>query len=132
MKKILFLLSLALCACSGGKKEGKPEMTDSVAVFESEHNTPDSSNELCILSGTLCIGHEVCSFKPDGSDDEFWIVDKTGRLDEAYNKAAKGAKNAKPVRATLKLEYDGVWDDGFAAEYSGVYFVRDIISVQAE
>lgn len=91
--------------------------------------TNKSFDELYTLSGTLCIGHEVRSFKPDGCDEEFWIVDKTGRLNDTYDKVTKGEKNGKPVRATLKLEYNGVWDDGFAAEYSGVYLVREILSV---
>lgn len=94
--------------------------------------TMRSFDELYTLSGTLCIGHEVRSFKPDGCDEEFWIVDKTGRLNDVYDKVTKGVKNGKPVNAILKLEYNGAWDDGFAAEYSGVYFVREILSVNPQ
>ena len=102
----------------------------SIQLYNTDSSaTKKSFDELYTLSGTLCIGHEVRSFKPDGGDEEFWIVDKTGRLNDTYDKVTKGEKNGKPVRATLKLEYNGVWDDGFAAEYSGVYLVREILSV---
>lgn len=88
-----------------------------------------STDVLYKMKGTLTIGHEVRSFLPDNGSNEFWIVDKTGRLSTMYDKITKGQKNGKPVKATLKVEYNGKWDDGFAAEYPGVYFVREIISM---
>ena len=58
-------------------------------------------------------------------------MDKTGRLEHMYDDATGGQKNGKPCRATLKVEYNGKWDDGFAAEYDGVYFVREVIALDA-
>lgn len=105
----------------------------SIQFYSTEFSAAKKSfDELYTLSGTLCIGHEVRSFKPEGCDEEFWIVDKTGRLNDVYDKVTNGVKNGKPVQATLKLEYNGVWDDGFAAEYSGGYFVREVLSVNAQ
>ena len=89
-----------------------------------------SSDILYTMSGTVRIGHEVRSFQPANSDEEFWLVDKTGTLNAMYDELTGGVKNGKPVEATLKLEYNGKWDDGFAAEYSGVYFVREVISLK--
>ena len=91
-------------------------------------------NELCkdelyTLKGSVIIGHEVRSFKPDESNDEYWIIDKTGTLNELYDKATQGEKCGKPVPAVLRVEYNGKWDDGFATEYSGVLLVREIISL---
>lgn len=108
-----------------------PLFDENSIVFSNTESSASakSCDELYTLSGTLCIGHEVRSFKPDGCDEEFWIVDKTGRLNEIYDKVTKGVKNGKPVSATLRMEYNGVWDDGFAAEYSGVYLVREVLSV---
>ena len=107
-----------------------PLFDENSVVFT--ENTARPEDELTVLGGTVRIGHEVRSFCPDGSDMEFWIVDKTGRLNEAYDKITGGIKNGKPAHATLKVEYNGKWDDGFAAEYSGVYFVREVIAIQAE
>ena len=44
----------------------------------------------------------------------------------------KGQKNGKPVKATLRLEYNGKWDDGFAAEYDGTYLVREVVELKVE
>lgn len=85
---------------------------------------------LLVQEGFLTIGHEVRSFRPDGSDEEFWIIDKTGRLAGMYDKVTGGMKNGKPVKVRLKLEYNGKWEDGFAAEYAGVYFVREVLAVE--
>lgn len=85
---------------------------------------------LLVQEGILTIGHEVRSFRPDGSDEEFWIIDKTGRLTGMYDKVTGGMKNGKPAKVRLKLEYNGKWEDGFAAEYAGVYFVREVLAVE--
>lgn len=109
-----------------------PLFDENSIVFSNKgkENGTKSYDELYTLSGTLCIGHEVRSFKPDGCDKEFWIVDKTGKLNDLYDNITKGKKNGKPVHAKLKLEYNGVWEDGFAAEYPGVYFVREVLYVK--
>lgn len=86
-------------------------------------------DELITMSGTLRIGHEVRSFVPDGSGEDFWIVDKTGTLSGKYDALTGGVKNGKAVSAKLRLEYNGKWDDGFAAEYDGVYFVREVVAL---
>lgn len=91
-----------------------------------------SMDLLYTMEGELSIGHEVRTFTPSGSDREFWIVDKTGQLLEKYDKVTKGQKNGKPVKALLRLEYNGKWDDGFAAEYDGTYFVREVVELKSE
>ena len=62
--------------------------------------------------------------------EEYWIVDKTDSLNDIYDKVTKERKNGKPLQAVLKVEYNGKWNDGFAADYAGVFFVREIISVK--
>ena len=82
---------------------------------------------LYVQSGEVRIGHEVRSFRPDKVGREFWRVDKTVTLTTGYERKTGGQKNGKSLRMTLKLEYNGKWNDGFAAEYDGVYFVREVI-----
>lgn len=89
-----------------------------------------SEDVLYTMSGTVTLGHEVRSFIPDNSDKEYWIVDKTGNMEKAYDNATGGIKNGQPAQATLKLEYNGKWDDGFAAEYDGVMFVREVVDLK--
>lgn len=94
---------------------------------------PDSAlsrDVLYTMKGVMCMAHEVRSFIPDGSDDEYWIVDKTGRLEELYDKVTGGQKSGEPVNAILRLEYNGKWDTGFAEDYDGVFFVREIVEMK--
>ena len=53
-------------------------------------------------------------------------------MNERYDKITGGMKNGKPVNATLKVEYDGKRTDGFAADYPGVYLVREILEIKPE
>ncbi len=88
-----------------------------------------SKDILYTLEGELRVAHEVRSFVPAGSDKEYWFVDKTGVLLDMYDRVTGGQKNGRPVKAVLKVEYNGKWDDGFAEQYDGVYLVREVISV---
>lgn len=135
MKQFALLMMLGLCACTGNQKSGNAQdgnATDSVRI---EAATPAGTenlqeDSLVTLSGMVRLGHEVRSFQPENSDKEFWIVDKSGQLEGKYNKLTGGNKNGKPVKATLKLKYDGQWEDGFAAEYDGVYLVSEVIQLE--
>lgn len=132
MNKLLLLLVLMLasCAVNNSKKvSAKGNITENNVNSENNNVSDKSKGIIHCMSGVVCIGHEVRSFKPDDSEEEFWIIDKTGTLNQKYDSITGGMKNGKPLRATLKLEYDGMWEDGFAAEYSGVYFVREIIKL---
>lgn len=84
-----------------------------------------SRDVLYTMPGMLCIGHEAYSFIPDESGKEYWIVDKTGRLEAMYDEATGGRKDGTPIKATLRLEYNGKWDTGFAELYDGVFLVRE-------
>lgn len=102
---------------------------NSIELCDVKTDATISKDILYTMEGELRIAHEVRSFKPSDSEGEFWIVDKTGQLEDMYDKITKGQKNGKPVKATLKLEYNGKWDDGFAEDYDGVYFVREVVDL---
>lgn len=88
-----------------------------------------SRDVLYTLEGILRMGHEVRSFVPSGSDKEYWVADKTGKLGGMYDRVTGGKKNGSPVRAVLKLEYGGRRGDGFAGQYDGVWLVREVVGV---
>lgn len=98
------------------------------ASIELCDDSPDalSRDVLYTMPGLLCIGHEAYSFIPDDSGKEYWIVDKTGRLEAMYDEATGGRKDGTPIKVTLRLEYNGKWDTGFAELYDGVFLVREI------
>ena len=56
----------------------------------------------------------------------YWIVDKTGELTQKYDNVTKGVKNGTPVYAELEVVDMGKSDEGFAADYDGVYQVMKI------
>lgn len=92
--------------------------------------TNNQKEQTMTVIGTLVMGHEVRSFTAKGDTTEYWITDKTGRLTELYNKAVPdGMQNYTPVYTELKVIDRGKSDEGFAAEYAGVYEIEDIISI---
>lgn len=85
-----------------------------------------------LVEGRLILGHEVCSFVADGDTADYWVIDKTGELDKQYEELTKGKKNGTSVHAILEVMDMGKSDEGFAAEYDGVYHVTGISQLSAE
>lgn len=127
MRKILFF-TLAVALLSMGtacRRTGTLDKQTSVPTLNQE-----DSSSLIFVSGRLIIGHEVRSFIADGDTTEYWIIDETDSLKPLYEKAA--GEKAKPytaVKASLRVVDAGKSAEGFAAEYDGVYRVKEIIEV---
>lgn len=131
--------------CTAGKRyvlvyDAHPDKALLIETGDEEPLFDEASIELCddspvalsrdvlyTMTGELSIAPETYSFRPDGSDEEYWIVDKTGRLETMYDEATGGRKDGTPIKATLRLEYNGKWDTGFAELYDGVFLVREFI-----
>lgn len=84
------------------------------------------TKEMLTLKGELVIGAETRTFKPEGSSDTYWVIDKTGKLYREYDKVTGGIKNGTPVHAELQVEDAGKSKEGFAATYKSVYNVHKI------
>ncbi len=82
------------------------------------------------VKGTLVIGHEVRSFVKEGDSLDYWIDDETGNLMRKYDELTKGTKNGTPVYAELEIIDMGKADEGFAAEYTGVYKVVKVVNIE--
>lgn len=125
--KTLFTLMLALGLCSACQQSPRPAAPAAAnSAQASADSLPDS---LQTLRGIVRISPEVRSFTPEGSTTEYWLADRTGQLEQAYDRVTDGRKTGTPVKATLKVAYDGRWDDGFAAQYDGVYLLYQIVSL---
>lgn len=129
--------------CTAGKRyvlvyDAHPDKALLIETGDEEPLFDEASIELCddlpvalsrdvlyTMTGELSIAPETYSFRPDGSDEEYWIVDKTGRLEAMYDEATGGRKDGTPIKVTLRLEYNGKWDTGFAELYDGVFLVRE-------
>lgn len=90
------------------------------------------ADSVALLRGRIVLAHEVRSFVPEGDTTEYWIVDRSGALEREYDRVTGGKKNGSPARVELKLRYKGPSDEGFAAEYAGVFEVVEVISVEKE
>lgn len=106
-----------------------PLFDEQSICFTNSKEAKWSQDILYMLDGTLTIGHEIRTFQPNDSKDAYWIIDKTGTLYQQYDRITNGQKNGKPVHATLKIEYNGKWTDGFASEYPGTFIIREIINL---
>lgn len=95
--------------------------------LQSVETVPDAvltpAKEVLTVKGELVIGHEVRSFTTEGDSVSYWVVDKTGELCPKYDEVTQGNKNGIPVYAELEVVDMGKSDEGFAAEYDGVYHV---------
>ncbi len=124
MKKQLILgivsagLCLAACRPAAQKQEGSVQEVSAV------------SDSVVTCSGRLVMGHEACSFTPDGDTLSYWVVDRSGELEKRYEEALPAsAQPYTPVSAELKVKKTGPSSEGFAAEYDGVVEVQAIIRV---
>ena len=90
----------------------------------------NKKSEIKVVTGILCIGHEVRSFTDEANGKEYWVIDKSGKLIKSYQ-AVIGTEIMKyqPIKAILKVQDIGEQTDGFGAEYEGTYEVKEIISL---
>lgn len=93
---------------------------------------PVQQKETIAVKGELIIAHEVRSFVADGDTTCYWVVDKTGELYDKYDELTKGQKNGTPVHAELEVRDMGKSQEGFAADYDGVYEVVKVGRLSAE
>ncbi len=82
------------------------------------------------VKGELVIGHEISTFVSCNDTTLYWIVDPSGKLQQAYDQATQGTRNGYPAYAELQVKDMGRSGEGFAAGYAGVYEVTAVGKVQ--
>ncbi len=91
-----------------------------------------NTNELETLKGHVVWGHEVRTFKPCGSNQTFWVADDSGKLKDAYNTYTLKDKDVyQSIYAELEVTYKGKANEGFPANYDGVYEVLNTKETRA-
>lgn len=78
------------------------------------------------MHGIVTIAPEVRTFRPDGTTTDYWIIDKSGYLQEKYNEA-----KVPEWKVKAELELKEVTDPTaeFAKNYAGTYEVMRVISL---
>lgn len=139
---ILLLTAAAVSCISRAPHSGSPadpavpaDRSDAAATAcgTTDCDTTDcDTTAATVIRGRVVFSHEVRAFTPKGDTTEYWLQDRGGALEEAYDRLTGGVKNGTPVRAELRVRYLGPSDEGFAAEYAGVYRVMEIIRLERE
>lgn len=88
------------------------------------------SINLQIVTGILTIGPEIRSFKNSKDQTEYWLIDKTQKLYEEYDRITQGVKNGSPIEAELVVKNLGKCNEGFAADYAATYEIIKIIHLK--
>lgn len=135
LRRVLLTASAAmlLAACGSTQRRGAatPDATHSTPAAASASNVY-AVDSLVTLRGRVVVAHEVRAFTPEGDSTEYWVVDPSGALEREYERVSGGATDGTPLRAELELRYKGYSDEGFAAEYDGVFEVVRIHSMERE
>lgn len=76
------------------------------------------------LHGTITFAPEVRTFRPDGTETDYWIIDKSGYLQEKYKEA--GVSEWK-IEAELELKKVDHPTAEFAKNYTATYEVMRVI-----
>lgn len=123
---ILAFVALAAFGCFGcGHRSAN------VGAVSGESVEAPAGDSIVTVRGRLTIAHEVRSFTAEGDSVEYWVVDKSGDLMPRYvDVTGDEAKVGGTVYAELEVEPRGYSDEGFAAEYAGVYWVRRVVSIR--
>jgi hypothetical protein len=90
-------------------------------TFQNEIDETTSKLKVKTLKGRLTFGHEANSFQPCGSDQVFWVSEKTGKLKKLYDELTIGEKPYTPIYAEVEFIDKGKASEGFPSEYQSVY-----------
>lgn len=109
-----------LGACGAGHVEDRSDQAHELTVeLETKSNR---------LRGYLVIGHEVRSFRPCGSDEEYWVRAEEGTLDELRASVAEWTSEPyQPVFVELEGCLSAEVGDGFASDYDGTAHIERLV-----
>ena len=129
--------ALLLAACGPDRPKSSESKDSGTAVANTSPTATVATDLFHIdsvvqLRGRIVLAHEVRSFIPEGDTVEYWIVDRSGALEREYDRVTGGQKNGMPARVELKARYKGPSDEGFAADYEGIFEVEEILSVEKD
>lgn len=93
--------------------------------FRSIEDCGFSANPGTVLKGRITFGPEVRKFRPDNEDKDYWVIDKSGYLQERYNESGAAEWSAD---AELEVRQTDRSASEFGSEYAGTLQVLRIIS----
>lgn len=128
---ILLMLGIFLVSCRQSEKANSLEEVNKEELLSEQESSGevilDVEQETKILKGELTIGHEVRAFTPCWGDIDYWVIDKTGTMLKLYEALTEGKAKYTPIFVEIEIVDKGKSDDGFAADYEGVYEIVRIL-----
>lgn len=97
--------------------------------------TPDPGPDVPerqVFRGLVVHGHEVRSFRPCGSDEALWAIDREGLLWEVYDELAPGGEPYEEVFAVVAGRSGPPPAEGLGADYPGRLEVDEVLYVAWE
>lgn len=82
-----------------------------------------------VLRGIVTFAPERRTFQPEGDTTVYWLVDKSGFLQQKY---VQSGQPEWQVEAELEVKDVGKSKEGFGAAYGSTYQVMRIVKVEAE
>ncbi|MGD9141055.1 MAG: hypothetical protein PVJ42_05895 [bacterium] len=115
------LMALLAAGCGSGDSSGK-------------HNEAASGSgaPVEVVKGFAVHGHEVRAFRPCGTDEEVWVIDRTGVLWDVHKGLALGREPYEELFAVVMGRFGPPPEDGFGAEYGRALEVTEVIYVALE
>ena len=77
------------------------------------------------MKGRITFGPEVRKFRPDNEDKDYWVIDKSGYLQERYNESSAAEWSANAELEVMQTDSSA---SEFGSEYAGTLQVLRIIS----
>lgn len=89
-----------------------------------------SVEDAIVYRGNYYWGHEVETFHPCESENSYWVIGKSSVLqplrDESNKLSSALGKPYQPVYVEIFAVLEAKAEDGFAADYDGVYRVTSV------
>lgn len=83
-----------------------------------------------VYRGNYYWGHEVETFDPCGSEQSFWVIGSDAVLqplrEETKKLSTTRGKPYQPIYVEIIAVSEGKAEDGFAADYDGVYRITSV------
>lgn len=118
-RKLPLLAACCVLACS-----------DERGVEEAPRGGPLPGLET--IKGHAVLGHEVRAIQRCGEDEPVWAIDSTGFLWDVHHELAPGGDPYEKIFAVVRGISGEAPSDGFGAEYSGSFVVKQVIYAAGE
>lgn len=131
-KGLEWMLLLVSCmACTSRQADSRGQTLDFSSAGIKTEKQMKTEDSVSVITGKLIIGHEVRSLMVDGDSTEYWFIDRSGNVEQEYERVVpEGIKSYTPVRVEMKVKYLGKSEEGFAAEYDGVYEILELLKME--